>query len=151
MSANETGDSISVLELDHTYEGPYALIGQTAEGFPMFESSQKLDTAVLAEGLSPALEVNSVRWTVGPGGKITGNAQFVAVDTYDFITATLEGETPEPPAGQDYRDAFVVVTFVGGSRKYQRAGGTANVTAKLYDSGISRGTIAGAVRFAQAG
>lgn len=151
MGVQESNDDVGVLELDHTYEGPFALVGQTPEGFPMFESSQKLDTSILAEGLSPTLEINSVRWSVGPGGRITGNAQFVAVDTYDFITATLEGETPEPPAGRGYRDAFVAVTFVGGSRKYQHAGGTANVTAKLFDSGISRGTIVGAVRLVGAG
>jgi hypothetical protein len=139
------GDGVQILELNHTYEGPYAVVGQTSEGLPMFESSQKLDVGVLGENLNPVLEINSVRWTVDGEGHIAGNAQFVAVDTYDFITATLDGRTPEPPEGQDYRDAFVTVTFTGGSRHWRNASGTATVEAKLFNNGISRGTITGAV------
>lgn len=131
------------IQLDHTYEGQFEVVGQEPDGTMSFESVQKLDTSVLASGLDPDLEVNTVKWSVDPNGRITGTAKFLLASTYDIVTATLEGHTPPPLPGQDYRDAFVEVTFSGGSRVCSGACGTARVSAKLYNDGRSRGTLVG--------
>lgn len=137
------------LELENEYEGPFERVGSGERGEDIFESAQKVVDS--ARGIEGDLELNSVRWSVDQEGKITGSAQFISPKTYDFVSATLEGHTPEPPAGQDYRDAFVDVTFVGGSRGFRAASGEAKVEAKLYNNGISRGTIRGTVSLGQGG
>jgi hypothetical protein len=134
------------LQLDHTYEGQFEVVGQAADGTVSFESVQKLDTSVLPAGLDPDLEINTVKWSVDPTGKLTGTAKFLLASTYDLVSATLEGYTPNPPPGQDYRDAIVNVTFSGGTRVCNGACGTAQVAAKLYNDGRSRGVITGLVQ-----
>ncbi|HUA74480.1 MAG TPA: hypothetical protein VL988_06955 [Solirubrobacteraceae bacterium] len=131
------------LELEHSYEGPFELVGRGPNGEDLFESAQR--AVASPQDVEEKLEINTVRWAVDREGRITGSAQFIAPETYDFISAKLSGHTPEPEAGQDYRDAFVDVTFTGGTRRFQAARGEAKVEAKLYNDGMSRGTIRGVV------
>jgi hypothetical protein len=131
------------LPLEHKYEGPFEMVGKGENGEDIFESAQK---RVASPGdAEDELEINTVRWAVDREGRITGSAQFIVPETYDFISATLSGHTPEPPEGQDHREAFVDVTFTGGTRHFNSARGEAKVEARLYNDGMSRGVIRGAV------
>jgi hypothetical protein len=140
------------ITLDSTYKGPYEHVGVTegVDGGANFSSWQRLiSTGQVAEGATDhaaQLEINAVDWRVAPDGILTGTAKFISTTTFDVINATLRGTSPAPPQGQKFREALVTVTFNGGTRGFSSATGTAKVEAKLYDDGISVGTIKGKVK-----
>jgi hypothetical protein len=133
--------NVQTYDMEQIYEGPFELVGHGPRGEALFESAQAPPYAPSEHPFA----LNTVRWSVDKEGRIVGSAQFIEPETYDFVSAKLEGHTPEPPPGQGYRDAFVDVRFVGGSRRFRGASGEAKVEAKLYDDGMSRGVIRGTV------
>ena len=141
---------MSAIQLDTTYEGFYQLLDTQEDGTAAFASWQSAEETAKTDAGEPALEFNSVEWSVDPSGRLTGTANFLTANCHDLIDASLEGTSPEPPADQDYREAFVTVTFNGGTRAYANATGKGEVEARLYKDGRSRGTIRGAVEIPDA-
>jgi hypothetical protein len=142
------------ISINNTFSGPFEHVG-FEDGAAAFESVQKAASAdttrlYLADlGIQPSiqgqnvLDVNTVKWRVDESGKLSGTARFLASNTHDLIKATLSGESPAPPDGQNYRLANVNVTFDGGTGSYARATGKAQVVAKLFSDGLSVGHIVG--------
>jgi hypothetical protein len=139
----------------HTYQGVFEHVG-TVRGVEQFESAQRAAADATVSHLAeygfkqpptkPAeFELNTVKWGVDQVGHLTGTAKFFSIQTHDIVHATLEGESPAPKQGKDYREARVQVSFTGGTGRFAKAGGRAEVIAKLYNSGLTVGHIKGAV------
>ncbi|GAB4033739.1 hypothetical protein [Spirosoma gilvum] len=153
------------LKLSQSYSGFYQLVRLDRRGTAHFRADQKVDNIALAgNALMPEdrilpvfppavvpplkvtdLEVVSINWSVNKKGILRGSAQFISLHTHDVVYATLSGTSPEPPAGQEFREAHVTVTFTGGSRGFTNAKGTAKVNARLFADGRSIGTLDGTV------
>ena len=142
------------IAIDDIYEGVFESTGRDDKGVH-FSSGQKLnasaarylsDLGVKPDSAKPSpFEVNVVNWVVDQRGHLKGTAKFFAIKTHDIVNANLEGEVPEPPAGVDFREARVNVSFGGGTGRFIKAAGTAKVIAKLFDNGLSVGHITGLV------
>jgi hypothetical protein len=129
---------MATITINHEYTGPFELVEST-DAEQKFESAQ---SAVAKAGEpQPELEVTTIKWSIARDNRITGTAKFISVQKHDVISADLEGDSPEPPAGQNFREANVNVTFRDGTGSLRGATGTGRVQAKLFNNGISTGRL----------
>jgi hypothetical protein len=134
---------MATITINHEYTGPYELVPSPADNMQSFESAQ---SAVAKAGEpEPPLEVTTIKWSISADNKISGTAKFISVEKHDLINADLSGTSPPPPAGQNYREANVDVTFSNGTGSLAGATGTGKVQAKLYDNFISTGRLTASI------
>jgi hypothetical protein len=132
------------ISINQRYKGYYEHLGTDKAGTAEFASWQAVDVSPL-DKVTPGLEFNAVNWSVDKKGKLAGKAVFQSAKSHALVKALLSGTSPAPPKGQKFREAFVNVTFEGGTGNYKGATGKAKVEAKLFDDGSSEGTIQGDV------
>jgi len=130
--------------IDQNYEGPYWIVSEDIEnGTTSYKSAQS------ASGTFPQtnadLQAISIEWTEDRTGHITGSAVFMSVTNLGTVAALLDGISPMPEPGQEYRTASVNVTFNGGTGEYEGATGSAYVEAQLTLDGVSTGHIGGEI------
>jgi|SwirhisoilCB1_FD_contig_21_46918021_length_656_multi_4_in_0_out_0_1 hypothetical protein len=133
------------ISINQRYKGFYEHLGTDAAGRALFSSVQSVEASALDAGINPELEVTAVNWSVDKNDQLSGKAIFHSVKTHHQVSAVLTGTSPTPPKGQNFRQAFVEVTFKGGTGNYRSAQGSAQVEAQLYDDGSSEGVIKGQV------
>ena len=127
-----------------TYQGPFVITDDSNPMAVKFRADNHH-----AVGSSGDLQLNESAQSWDVDALVTPNRIYNGFATFSgpfgTLFSTFEGVSPVPPPGQPYVEAFVDVTFTGGTGVFVGATGHGTVYAQLAFTGISTGTIDGIV------
>jgi hypothetical protein len=130
------------LEFRASYRGPIGILNNKTDGIDILAVHQAGEATL--DLTSSAQKIN-IDTSVSPN-QISGEASFYTKEGTDLLFSTFTGEAEPLTEGQTRQDVNVKVVFQGGTGRFAKATGTADVQAAfLFDEGISQGTLVGTV------